>query len=688
MFLGANPEVAPHPRCQDEVVTATSRQPRWPEAAAGLACVTCVAALVGLLVADRRLVAIGRPDLVGLHGETWILVGAMVSALAVGTLLAMSKPRHPVGWLFMALSGSMLASGLIDEYTVFTLDAGRGSEYAGRVAAVIGDSSFIPWLVIVAFVLHLTPTGSMLGRRWALAAWATALSGAVCLAAALISPRTLSAPHEGVANPWAVPEVAAVTDPIVAVAILVVGAGLVVAGASLFVRFRRARGADRQQLLWLALVVVPLPLFVVVAFVASRSGNASLTIWATGGFVVLVPAAAGLSIIRFQLYDVERVMARAVTYGLLSALLVATYAIVVLVATRGVGAWSGSPEVSATLAAVSAAALVAPLRAGLQDMIDRRFNRRRHDAIRLVRAGLADERAGVDVQTLFRRAFGDESVAVAYPAEEPGTWLTAEGHLPAPSAAHVDVRNHGRVVARVGYDPSLNEAETIAGAVSVAAAELDNARLRAELSLQVAEISASRQRIAHAQRAERRRIERDLHDGAQQMLLALAFDLQAAQLNGDESRLRQALAEGVNAARDAVQELRELANGLHPTALADGGLSAALDDLARHSSTPLRIRSEVPRLDAGLEFTAWLVACEAVVNAQRHAHASGIEVVVAMEGDTLLLRVSDDGMGGANPEGTGLRGLRDRTEAARGTFALASEPGMGTMVAVSLPCGS
>jgi signal transduction histidine kinase len=429
-------------------------------------------------------------------------------------------------------------------------------------------------------------------------------------------------------------------------------------------------------------------LFVVAAFVASRSGNASITIWATGGFVVLVPVAAGLSIIRFQLYDVERVLARTVTYSVLSAVLVMTYAIVVLVATRGVGTWSGSPVVSATLGAVTAAAVAAPLRAGLQDVIDRRFNRRRHEAVRVIRTALFDERAGVDVQQVFRRAFGDESVTVVYPGQEPGAWLTAGGFTPPTVAAHVDVGHHSRLVARVGFDPTLNDPETVTAGASVAATELDNARLRAELSRQVAEISASRQRLAHAQRAERSKIERDLHDGAQQTLLALAFDLQAAALNGGEHRLREALSAGVIAAGDAARQLRELANGLHPAALNDGGLPAALDDLARRSPVPLRVRADVPRLDAGMEFTVWLVACEAVVNAQKHARATRIEVDLTIEDHMLRLRVCDDGIGGANPEGPGLRGLRDRTETARGNLMLCSEPGRGTRIDVSLPCGS
>ena len=668
-------------------MTAAARQSRGWVAVALLVAALEVAGVVAMVVSDRRLVAIGRPDLVGLHDETWVLLAAILSALSVGTLLAALKPRHPVGWLFLALSGCMIASGAIDAYATWALHAGRGSEYAGRVAAVFGDASFIPWLVLVAFVLHLTPTGTMLGRRWAVAAWTTAVAGAFCFAVKLISPATLSPPYQDVANPWAVPRVASVTDWLAALAILMVGAGLIVSAASLAVRFRRARGAERQQLLWLALVVVPLPLFVVLAFVGARSENPAVTVWATGGFVVLVPVAAGLSIIQFQLYDVERVVARAVTYGLLSAILVATYAIVVLLATRGVGEWSGSPEVSAALAAVAAAAVAAPLRSRLQDAIDQRFNRRRHRAEQVVRDSLARGEAGLDLEALFQRALGDPTVRITYPGGAGGPWVNELGTESDEMPGGIEVQHHGRAVARIRFDVDAADVSTVVAIGRMAASELDNVRLRAELSRQVAEITASRQRLALAQRRERRRIERDLHDGAQQSLLALAFDLQTAQLSGDVPRMRQALSEGVDAARAAVRELRELANGLHPAALTDGGLGAALDDLARHSAVPLRVRSGVPRLDSGLEFTVWLVACEAVVNAQKHAQATGIEVDLAIEDHRVLLRVSDDGVGGANPEGRGLRGLRDRAEAARGTLLVSSEPGTGTRVDVSLPCG-
>lgn len=206
----------------------------------------------------------------------------------------------------------------------------------------------------------------------------------------------------------------------------------------------------------------------------------------------------------------------------------------------------------------------------------------------------------------------------------------------------------------------------------LAAAELDNMRLRADLQRHLAELARSRSRIAEAQRAERRRIERDLHDGAQQTLLALALDLQSAHLNGDPVRIRDALETGATSARNAVTQLRDLANGLHPQALVDGGLSAVLDDLSRRSAMPIAVTCPPARFPPALEFACWLVISEAVVNAHKHSAADRIVVDVIHDDHELRIRVRDNGGGGADPGGSGLRGLRDRVEAAGGQARILS----------------
>jgi signal transduction histidine kinase len=646
------------------------------------------AIVIGSVISDRFLVHIGHADLVGLHDEYWVALLGAVCAAVVGFGIARSQPGHPVGWLFLAMSATIISSAAFESWISWGHTARPGSLPGIGVAAVIDNSTWIAWFVLVALILLLTPTGTFLTPRWRWLGRAVAGSGAVAFLLSLLLDRRLDPPYEEIPNPWAVPALEPVVDWVESGLVFFVAGGLIASGVSLFLRWRRARGDDRRQLLWLALVVVPLPLFVVGAFLASGAGNSVGLMLSTGGFVVLVPIAAGLSITRYHLYDVERVLARTTTYVLLTLLLIGTYALIVWGGARGAQRWSTSSEVAATVGALVAAAIAAPARRGIQDQIDRRFNRRRYDAVRLIENELADQRAGRDLGSLFRRAYDDPSVVVSYPGEALGSWVADSG-LEAPGMVDwVDVERHGRVVARIGYDAARTDAEVVDAGARVAAAELDNARLRAELARQLSEVESSRRRLAAAQRDERRRIERDLHDGAQQGLLALAMQLKSAHLSGDEERMRQALSEGATAAQSAVRELRELANGLHPAALADGGLTAALDDLARHSPIELRLDVDVPRLDPALEFTAWLVIGEALVNAQKHAHATGIAVDVHQHDGRLGIRVCDDGGGAANPDGPGLRGMRDRVEAAGGSLSIVSLPGSGTTIEAVLPCGS
>ena len=686
MPFGANPDVLGSHWCQHGEMT-----PRRMSQAAllvALICVTELGILGALLAADERLRDRGLGDMVGFTDETWVILAAIVSAGITGAVVAIAQPRHPVGWLFLALAGAMLLSGAADEYTTYALLADHRQDAFPRLVAVFGDSSFLPWLVLVALVLQLTPDGHPLPGRWSRLPRLTVAAGLLAFLTAFVSPRTLAAPYDAVTNPWAIPGLARVTDPVGFLGLAVVGLSLVAGAVSVVVRFRRATGDARRRLLWLALVVVPMPLFVVGAFAAATTGHDAATLWATGGFVVLVPVAAGLSVVRFQLYNVERVMGRAVTYGLLSVALVAVYAAIVLVATRATGSLAPSPAVSATLGAVTAALLAAPLRVWLQNGVDHRFNRRRFRAESIIREAVDSPDAGADLEELFRRALDDESVRIGYAGERAGTWSGADGRRIDAKGDHIDVEREGRAIARVWFDAARVEAQTARSAAGLAVSELDNVRLRAELARQVTEVTESRRRMASAQRDERRRIERDLHDGAQQSLLALAMDLHAAQLATDDDRAGRALSKGVEAARSAVRQLRDLANGLHPTTLTDGGLQAAFEELSHRSQVPITLDVQVPRLAAGLEFTAWLVVSEAVVNAQKHAGAERIGICARADHDVLRLAVDDDGIGGAQPEGHGLQGLRDRVEAAGGRLRLRSSAGVGTTIEVELPCGS
>ena len=656
-------------------------------AASSLSWALAATGLLAAVLFDRRLDRIGRSDLRTFAPETWVLVAAIASALVVGSALGVRRPEHPVGWLFLALGVSLAAAGAIDGYAVYGSVARPGSLPGAGAAAHVGDVMFVPWLVLVAAVLHLTPTGRALTRRWGVVLRATVVAGALAVLSAVLGDRTLDPPLDDVENPWAIDALASALGFVGIVATLGVGLGLIAAGASMVTRYRRSVGADRQRLQWMYLAAAPLALFVPAAFVSAWTGHPAALLVATGGFVVTVPVAAGLAITRFHLYEVDRILSRTFTYVALSALLAATYAAVVVGAGRTLSGLADSSAVAAVIATLVAVTIASPARTVIQDWLDRRFNRRRFEAVRLVQDWARRPRSG-EVDDVVRRAVGDPTLTIAYWSARRGQWSTVDGLPTTPDPAAVEVVRDGRPVARVSFDSTTIDRGLVEAVCAVAASELDNAGLRAAISAQLVEVNDSRARIAAAQTTERRRLERNLHDGAQQRLLALAMTLQAAQLNGSNDRLREAVADGVDELQATIAELRDLANGLHPATLSDGGIAAALDDLARRSPVPVDVNASDVRFEPELEACAWFVACEAVTNAQKHSGASRIAIDVNVADGWLDLIVEDDGRGGADCDGSGLQGIRDRAEAAGGTLDVSDGPTGGTRVHARLPCGS
>lgn len=651
-----------------------------PRLTAGGAAVLVAAALAGIVATDRAL----PPDLGLLRtGGDWVYVVAAVTSTAVGTALTAGRPRHPVGWCFLGLGLSIGGSGALSSYGLWGTLFHPGSLPAAAEVAAVCNVLFIVWLVLIGLVCYLTPTGQQLSPGFGWAARAMVAAAAVWLGLSVISTEPMDMPFEAVPNPWAV---ATSLGPVGSVAAVVTNALLLVGAASLVVRFRRARGDERRRLLWMAVAVLPLPAVVVLAFVASRTGDDQLLNAAAGIEVAVLPVGAALSITRYHLYDVERILSRAVSYLLVSAVLGTLYAAVVVFVARGVGQAAGRSQIGIALATLGVATAARPAYRAIQDAVDRRFDRRRYDAVHRVRRHVAAPDPAVTVEQVLRDAVGDPTLAVAYRVEQRDQWVTGDGHPTVPADDALAVERGGRPVARVSYDPAQDELVRLV--VAEAGPELDNAGLRAAVALQLETVRASRTRIATAQVEERRRIERALHDGAQQRLLALAAQQQAALLNGDPERLREALRTGVAESRTAVAELRELARGLHPSVLTDGGLTAALDDLA--SRLPVRVHVAEPgrRFPAPVEGTAWFVACEAVTNAVKHAGAGRIDVTLGADDSALRLTVADDGCGTADPDGTGLRGLADRVAAVQGRLTVRSGPGAGTVVEAELPCAS
>jgi signal transduction histidine kinase len=214
--------------------------------------------------------------------------------------------------------------------------------------------------------------------------------------------------------------------------------------------------------------------------------------------------------------------------------------------------------------------------------------------------------------------------------------------------------------------------------------------LQAELRARLAELRASRARLVEAGAAERRRIERDLHDGAQQRLISIAMSLGLveARLPDDPLSVGPIVREARAALGVALAELRELSQGIFPSILSERGLAAALEELARGSALPVALDARLPgHLPAPVEAAAYFVVSEALANAAKHSHASDVRVTASVAGGRLLVEVGDDGIGAAGGPGTGLRGLADRIEALGGSFTITSPPGRGTTLRAEIPCG-
>jgi signal transduction histidine kinase len=304
-----------------------------------------------------------------------------------------------------------------------------------------------------------------------------------------------------------------------------------------------------------------------------------------------------------------------------------------------------------------------------------------------------------ELQACLARALSDPSVDLLYALAGTDRWVDVGGQpqpLPGPgsgprSKTVTVVERDGLPLAALIHDPAL-DAGLIRAAAAAAGMTIENERLHAEVRAQLEEVRASRQRIVEAGDAERRRVERNLHDGAQQRLAALALSL--AMLRGrvskpgGDSSLAPSLDQAAAELRQAISELRELARGIHPAILTEEGLPAAVEALADRAPLPVRVLAHFDaHLPAPAETIAYFVVSESLANTVKHARASRACVELSRNNGVLRVEVTDDGIGGADASrGSGLRGLEDRVAAVRGSFHVHTSPGAGTRILAEIPC--
>ncbi|HKH16623.1 MAG TPA: sensor histidine kinase [Solirubrobacteraceae bacterium] len=309
---------------------------------------------------------------------------------------------------------------------------------------------------------------------------------------------------------------------------------------------------------------------------------------------------------------------------------------------------------------------------------------------------LGDASDGTRLRELLSKALDDRSLQVVYWLEDTGRWVDAGGRpagLPDeddPARAWTAVEREGRRVGAIVHDRTLCDDAELMRSVAVAAGfSIENERLQAQLRARVEELRRSRARIVEAGTAERRRLERNLHDGAQQRLVALSLTLRLAQgkLRKDPDAAEQLLTGAQDELGRALEELRELARGIHPAVLSDRGLKAAIEALAGRSPVPVALERTPPeRLPPPVEAAAYFVVAEALTNVVKYANASQARVSVSRSNGHAVVEVADDGVGGADPgRGSGLRGLADRISALDGTMVLMSPEGAGTLLRAEIP---
>ena len=625
---------------------------------------------------------------------------------AMGSLIVTRQPRNLIGWIVL-LSGPLAAIGFAtDGWAVRSFARAAGPLPLGTFAAWTANlilGSHLLFLVIGLLFL-LFPDGRLPSPRWRWLLWYGAfVYGVLAVSAALWSADvTKIFPHRIL--PSLLPGQAAaltVASPFLAIQLTVVAACV----TALIVRFRRSAGDERQQLKWFVYTVPVIFAAVVISIVVIvGNGRYSFALFA------LIPIPIAVAVLKYRLYDLDLVISKTIVFGTLAIFITAIYAGTV----AGIGALVGQRG-SLALAAVAAAVIAVafqPLRQWLQHLANRVVYGRRatpYEVLADFSGRMADAYATEEVPRQLAQVLAQGTgaqraevwLAIGADLHRAAEWpqVTAEPAAVPAAAGQPSVPGMDRVVrvlhqghllgalaVRMPPGSPVNAAQDrlIRDLAGQAGLVLRNARL-------ISELRASRQRLVAAQDSERRRIERNLHDGAQQQLVALALKLRLTDslIDDDPGQAHAALRELQAHAGEASRDLRELAHGIYPPLLADRGLPDALEAQARRSAVPVVVQPQgIGRYPQEVEAAVYFCCLEALQNVAKYSGAASARLCLSAAGPRLSFKVTDDGRGfdpAATAYGTGLQGMTDRLEALGGSVEIRSRPGEGTTVAGSIP---
>jgi signal transduction histidine kinase len=618
------------------------------------------------------------------------LIMAFLPYAVVGALIVARQPGNRIGWLFL-VSGLLMGVGLTAfEYAIYgdLTNPGSlpGTSWALRTSQWV---TFIPFLTY-AFLFLLFPDGHLPSRRWRPVA-VLAVSSIGWLEANSIAPGVI---------------------PLFPARELTVVAMLLCASAPL-VRYRRSQSDERHQIKWFAFAALPaVALLLPGMFVNLPDASFVPFVVVTGA----VPVAAAIGIFKYRLYDIDVIIDKTLVYGGLAGFITAVYVVVVVI----VGAFIGVTEVLSLVATAIVAVAFQPVRLRVEGVARRVVYgdlATPYETLSTFAGRLSQTYSIEDVLPNMARILAEGTGAsrseiwlrVGSELRRSASWPPTDGPGAPPVPLHdgihekivqasrveatsreIDVRYQGQllgalVVIKSSYERFAPAEETLlADLSSQAGLVLRNVAL-------IADLRASRQRLVSAQDQERRKIERNLHDGAQQQLVSLTVKMRLVEgMAGKDPQKAAALAhEVVEGTGEALESLRELAHGIYPPLLAQEGLAAALESQARKASIPVGVHTDgVSRYPQDLEAAIYFCCLEALQNVTKYANASHAWVRLSHDAGSLRFEIGDDGDGfdrSAVDFGSGLQGMADRLEALGGSLDVSSSPGGGTTVLGTLP---
>ncbi|HEY3213526.1 MAG TPA: sensor histidine kinase [Actinomycetota bacterium] len=679
---------------------------RWVAWSVGVLSIALLVAALILFLVDRSRVRL--PEDVG----TWSLLTGFDIAVSIpvpilGALIASRRPRNAIGWVYLGHIFLFALVALGQMYAVHALLVDPGVLPGGRFMAWLSASLLPIAICLLPFLFLLFPTGHLPSSRWRPVAWLAGLV-LVCLTAGSITlaTRIWSDPFAG--SESAVRGLPGFVLPVFIIAVFGFPLTLVLSAVSVVVRFRRSSGDERQQLKWFAAAATLVAASIAVGFFSQAiAASAAVTLSLT-----FLDVAIAIAVLKYRLYDIDLIIGKTIVYGLLAAFITVVYVVLVVV----IGAFIGVTEGLSLLATAIVAVAFQPIRQRAQRIANRLVYGKRatpYEVLSEFSEHVGETYSGEDVLQRMVRLLAEGTGArttvvwlkIDSELRPAATW-PSDGESLAPRAFSGDnlaafadetlalpVRYQGEILGALSLTKPPNEnvspveQKLVSDLAAQAGLLLRNSRL-------IEDLRASRQRLVAAQDEERRRLERNLHDGAQQQLVALAVQARMAEsLAGiDPDRERELLGQLQQGAQDALENLRDLARGIYPPLLADRGLSAALEAQARKVPMPVSVETGgVGRYPQEFEAAVYFCVLEALQNASKYADASEISVRVSRDDGGLVFAVADDGRGfdrRTTQPGAGLRNMADRLAAVGGSIEIRSRPASGTTIIGRIPAAS